>query len=731
MAQVKTQLVIEGKNSSKKAFDEVGSSLDMLDRRINAAGKAIAGYLSLSAMTGAVRGLARISDGWVEMTDRIRLATRSDQEYEQSMASLRATSDRTFTSMTNNAEVFINSLSVLRQRGFSNNEALQFTETIGLGLVASAAKGEVATQVINQFSNALQLGVLRGDAFNTMISKAPALADALAAGLGKTREELAAMARDGKLTTDVFVPALLSQLDELGGAVDGMNVTVGDALTRLQNAWEEAIGSADVTPFVQAIDDLAKRISDPEVVANIIAIASAMATLAGWTVKVASEFTVFADKAAYTAAQLALGTEDISAQTRELEKLQRTLKEVEAAQTGSSFIGSSTFALLTKWFAPEELDKWAEELRTKILDIEAQIAGVSSEAMKETAERNAKMLEHAAATAEQEQKLRDEHLAKYRAYVGQIRTLRDEQVKAAAEAGKRLVQAEKAAKTELAKVGAERLKIQQRYRDALAGLGGDAEASYGGAQALKIAARDALQRGDIEAAQAQAQAALKMIQDLASAGESTYGFAGFIRELEAIELAANKIEDEAIQNKLTGIRVSMAVLADDAKKLQNMPISFEVDDASMAAAKAAIQQLAAQLGVTLTIPVVTVAAPAAAPSAPEVPGFARGTSSAPPGMAWVGEQGPELVNFRGGEQVLTSSASRNLMARLNGLVVSDGLPAGLVDAAGSASAPAPGRDLGRVELLLGNERYSVLAEQTDFDRIIKRTAMKRGRTRVN
>uniref|UniRef100_UPI0035B3A97C hypothetical protein n=1 Tax=Ferrovibrio sp. TaxID=1917215 RepID=UPI0035B3A97C len=35
-----------------------------------------------------------------------------------------------------------------------------------------------------------------------------------------------------------------------------------------------------------------------------------------------------------------------------------------------------------------------------------------------------------------------------------------------------------------------------------------------------------------------------------------------------------------------------------------------------------------------------------------LPGFAVGTSSAPAGWAWVGENGPELMRFRGGEQVL-------------------------------------------------------------------------------
>lgn len=38
-------------------------------------------------------------------------------------------------------------------------------------------------------------------------------------------------------------------------------------------------------------------------------------------------------------------------------------------------------------------------------------------------------------------------------------------------------------------------------------------------------------------------------------------------------------------------------------------------------------------------------------------GFAKGTGGAPPGWAWVGEEGPELVNMTGGETVLTSAQS--------------------------------------------------------------------------
>lgn len=63
-----------------------------------------------------------------------------------------------------------------------------------------------------------------------------------------------------------------------------------------------------------------------------------------------------------------------------------------------------------------------------------------------------------------------------------------------------------------------------------------------------------------------------------------------------------------------------------------------------------------------------------------LPGFASGVSSAPPGWAWVGEGGPELVNFAGGERVLSHRDSTVMSSR-----AADGLPGTvvLVDADGT------------------------------------------------
>jgi len=59
-----------------------------------------------------------------------------------------------------------------------------------------------------------------------------------------------------------------------------------------------------------------------------------------------------------------------------------------------------------------------------------------------------------------------------------------------------------------------------------------------------------------------------------------------------------------------------------------------------------------------------------------IPGFATGTLSAPPGMAWVGEHGRELVQMAGGERVYPHEASMRLARRFQ--VANDRLPDGVV-----------------------------------------------------
>lgn len=82
------------------------------------------------------------------------------------------------------------------------------TETVSKAVAISGASSASAEAALTQFGQALTSGSFRGDEFNSVIEQTPALAQAIAKGLGVTTGELRQMANNGKLTSDVLVKAL-------------------------------------------------------------------------------------------------------------------------------------------------------------------------------------------------------------------------------------------------------------------------------------------------------------------------------------------------------------------------------------------------------------------------------------------------------------------------------------------------------------------------------------------
>src|SRR5690606_41922315 len=74
---------------------------------------------------------------------------------------------------------------------------------------------------------------------------------------------------------------------------------------------------------------------------------------------------------------------------------------------------------------------------------------------------------------------------------------------------------------------------------------------------------------------------VQMLQELAEAGENTYGFEGFIKQLRGIELAANDIERTDAEQKLKAIQEQVESTKAEAAKLENMQVSFDMDEAQL------------------------------------------------------------------------------------------------------------------------------------------------------
>ena len=572
MSKVKTQLVIDGKNNTKRAFDEVNGQLNSMNKQLATAGKAIIAAFSVSALTGAIRGIANAADSYSLMNARLKLATSSQEEFNTAQTELRKIAIATQTPLESLATLYQRISRPLKEAGRSQKDILAVTEAVATSFRVSGASAQEAENGVIQFAQALGAGALRGDEFNSVAEQAPRLMQALADSLGVPIGALKDMAAQGLLTADVVTSALVEQLDTLRTEAESLPETVGGAMTALTDRWNEAIGQADMTPLIEAIKSLGDTLSDPVVVDNLVRLASALATLAGTAVDGASEFVDLGKRIAFVAA-------NASGMVTELDKIDQQIADIDRSISGTGL--NSTLAGM--WFSEDELRAKREALVAFRAAIIEQQTGMTAEL--QAASRAAAD----AADAEREQEIKARNT-----YIAELKTQQDRMVKAAEQAGKDLVAAEKKANSELEKVRTKRLDIEKRYQDAIAGMNAGGEASYGAAQALKVGARQALRAGDVEGAQAQAQAALKMLQDLAAAGENTYGFAGFIGELRDIELAANDIEQSRAEQKIADIKQEMQNLKSAAAALEDMPVSVKMDDAALQAVQAQLDKLASK-----------------------------------------------------------------------------------------------------------------------------------------
>lgn len=127
---------------------------------------------------------------------------------------------------------------------------------------------------------------------------------------------------------------------------------------------------------------------------------------------------------------------------------------------------------------------------------------------------------------------------------------------------------------------------------------------------------------------------------------------------------------------------------------------------------------------TVTMNVTTVYREIGSPSYNRVPGqqvaFAKGTKDAPKGVALVGEEGPELVTFGGGEQVWTARETASLLASSRSLAKDSAYD---MASLGKPEAPAPKEATQTlVKVFIGNEEFKGYVTEVTNKRADERDA---------
>jgi tape measure domain-containing protein len=123
--------------------------------------------------------------------------------------------------------------------------ALSITDTFAQTLVLSGASASEAASSMLQFAQAMSKGKLDGDELKSILENNSRFAKLLGDALGVTKGQLRDLGEAGALTGDLITRAMGDKSAEVAAEFSNIPLTVGQAMTKLENALINYIGETD------------------------------------------------------------------------------------------------------------------------------------------------------------------------------------------------------------------------------------------------------------------------------------------------------------------------------------------------------------------------------------------------------------------------------------------------------------------------------------------------------
>lgn len=237
--------VRDGGRAADAAFASNASSVQVTVRAIEAARGSLTAYAQAAAAAFGVHQLIEYADEWTNLSNRLKIVTRDQIDFAVAQNDVLRIAQATRQPLDATAELYQRIANNTSHLGLSIKQVGPLVETISKAVALSGVSADTARLGIVQLGQAFASGQLRGQDLKSVLEELPGVADAIARGMGKGTSELKSLAEDGKLTVENLIDALKnagSSTDALFGKVD---MTVGQAMTRLQTEIVAYVGHAN------------------------------------------------------------------------------------------------------------------------------------------------------------------------------------------------------------------------------------------------------------------------------------------------------------------------------------------------------------------------------------------------------------------------------------------------------------------------------------------------------
>ncbi len=220
------------------AFARAGQSALSAGNMLRNAMGAVAAGMSISSLVAQ-------ADAYASIASRLRLVTSTAAEFTAAQKAVFSIAQESYQPLTATAELYQRIATNQKELALTGEGVAGIVGTISKTMAISGASASSANAALIQLGQAFASGVLRGEELNSVMEQAPALAQAIAKGMGKTVGELRTLGQAGLLTADAVVKALQSQQKAVDDLYAKTAVTIGNSITAMGNSYTQLIGRLD------------------------------------------------------------------------------------------------------------------------------------------------------------------------------------------------------------------------------------------------------------------------------------------------------------------------------------------------------------------------------------------------------------------------------------------------------------------------------------------------------
>jgi len=260
--------------STHATFAKIETRGKQMESRIAAIGGNIGRNLVGALAAGiSVQAFKQLSDAATRIDNALKVAGLSGAELDAVYGRLRDSAMRNAAPLEALVSLYGRAAVVQKELGVSGEELLSFTDNIAVALRVSGKSATESAGALLQLSQALGAGTVRAEEFNSVQEGALPIAQAAARGLkeaGGSVAKLKQLVIDGKVSSEAFFRAFEAGAPSLADAVADAQITTDQALGNLKTAlidsvreFNNATGASE--RFAGGIDSIARSIASVDV----------------------------------------------------------------------------------------------------------------------------------------------------------------------------------------------------------------------------------------------------------------------------------------------------------------------------------------------------------------------------------------------------------------------------------------------------------------------------------